>query len=486
MNIDEILIEAGPGETRIALMADARLTELVVARDGDDASLVGNVYLGRVERVLSGIAAAFVDIGLARAGFLGLAEARPEGVVGDDRIADYLSEGDAVLVQVQRDATADKGTKLTTHISLTGRSLVFLPGGGGILLSRRLMGDGERARLMAILEDLAGEGEGFILRTAGAGANAETLGREVAALRATWAEIERRKAMAKAPACLGREPDAVFRVLRDEAGPAVRRIVVEGAPMLAALRAWCRDQAPEVEGKLEAHAEAAPLFEARGVEAEIEAALAERVALPSGGSLIIQPTAALIAIDVNTGGHAESGGPEETALQVNLEAADEIARQLRMRNLAGAFAVDFVPMKRRPHQADVLARLRAAVAADRVPTHVLGYSPLGLVEMTRQRRSESLAERLTAACPACAGTASIKNPVTVAAEILRRALREAQAVPGVGLAVTAAPAVVAALKGPLATARCDTEARLGAPLKFAADAALAADAYTIMTTRDGG
>jgi Rne/Rng family ribonuclease len=241
-----------------------------------------------------------------------------------------------------------------------------------------------------------------------------------------------------------------------------------------------------LEEKLVAHAEAAPLFEVLGVEAAIEAALAPRVALPSGGSLIVEATAALIAIDVNTGGHAQGGGPEETALRVNLEAADEIARQMRLRNLAGAFAVDFVPMKRRPNQAEVLARLRAAVAADRVPTHVLGFTPLGLIEMTRQRRGESLAERLTADCPACSGAGRVKNPLTVGAEMLRRALREGLAAPAAGLVVTAAPAAVAALEGPLAAARRETEARLGAPLKLVADAALAADAYRITTTRDGG
>ena len=489
MSTDEILIEAGPGETRIALMEGGRLRELVVARPGD-GSVVGNVYLGRVERVLPGIGAAFVDVGLERAGFLGLAEARPAGHAAGktgapaaDRIGDYLSEGDAVLVQVQRDAVADKGVKLTTHIGLTGRALVLLPGVGDILLSRRIMGEAERARLEALLGDLAETGEGLILRTAGMDAPAAALGRELETLRGLWRAIQERRRDSRPPACLLAEPMAPFRVLRDEAGPEVHRIVVEGARMLAELTAFCREQAPGLEAKLRGHAEEAPLFEAFGVEEQIEAALAERAALPSGGSLIIEPTAALTAIDVNTGGRSESGGPEETALATNLEAAEEIARQLRLRNLSGMLVVDFVPMRRRPHQAEVLARLRSAVADDRVATHVFGFSPLGVVEMTRPRHGQTLAERLTVPCRACAASGRIKTPAAVAAAILRRVLGEARLAPGAVLEVAAAPAVVEMLGTGLSRALAETEEKLGAPLSLNADAALAADAFKVTARR---
>ncbi len=489
MSTDEILIEAGPGETRIALMEGGRLRELTVARP-DDGSVVGNVYVGRVERVLSGIAAAFVDIGLPRAGFLGLAEARPVGHVAgkagaavQDRITDYVSEGDAVLVQVQRDAVADKGVKLTTHIGLTGRVLVLLPGAGEILLSRRIMGEAERARLEAVLGDLAGAGEGLILRTAGMGMPAEALGRELERLRGLWRTVQEGRRDSRAPACLLAEPAAARRVLRDEAGPEVRRIVVEGAGLLADLAAYCREQAPGLETKLQGHTGGAPLFEASGVEEQIEAALAARVALPSGGSLIIQPTAALTAIDVNTGGRSESGGPEETALATNLEAADEIARQLRLRNLSGMLVVDFVPMRRRPHQAELLARLGSAVADDRVATHVFGFSPLGVVEMTRPRHGHTLAERLTVPCPGCAGGGMVKSQATVAAEILRRVLRESRLAAGAAVEVAASPAVVAMLRTTWSQALSETEERLGAPLRLKADAALAADAFRVAAGR---
>lgn len=485
MTIEQILIEAGPGETRIALMEGERLRELTVAR-ADDCGAVGNVYLGRVERVLAGIAAAFVDIGLGRSGFLGLAEARPAGLPSGtagappaDRITDYVSEGDAVLVQVQRDATGDKGAKLTTRIGLTGRALVLLPGAGDVLLSRRIAGEAERARLLALLADLREGDEGLILRTAGLAAPAEALRRELESLRAAWRGILEKRKGAPPPACLLAEPGPVRRALRDEAGPTVRRIVVEGARMLADLAAFCREQAPELEARLHGHAEATPLFEALGVEEQIEAALAERVALPSGGSLIVQPTAALVAIDVNTGGRVEGGGPEETALATNLEAAAEIARQMRLRNLSGMVMVDFVPMKRRPHQAEVLARLRTAVADDRLPVHVFGFTPLGVVEMTRPRHGETLAERLGVPCRACGGSGRVRSPATVAAAVLRRVLREAGKTPGAPIEAAAAPAVVETLRTAMAEALAETEEKLGAPLRLNADAALAADVFRV-------
>jgi len=314
-------------------------------------------------------------------------------------------------------------------------------------------------------------------------AQAEALGRELETLRGLWRAIQERRRVGRPPACLLAEPTAPFRVLRDETGPEVRRIVVEGAHMLAELTAFCREQAPGLEAKLRGHAEQAPLFEAFGVEEQIEAALAERVALPSGGSLIIQSTATLTAIDVNTGGRAESGGPEETALATNLEAAQEIARQLRLRNLSGMLVVDFVPMRRRPHQVEVLARLRLAVADDRVATHVFGFSPLGVVEMTRPRHGLTLAERLTVPCPACAASGRVKRPATVAAEILRRALAEARLAPAGAFEVTAPPAVVETLRTTMAVALAETEERLGAPLRLKADAALAADAFKVTAGR---
>lgn len=472
-------------------MDGTHLREILVDRPGH-GSVIGNVYLGRVERVLSGIAAAFVDIGLGRSGFLGLAEARPPGHAGDeaagvpaDRISDYVTEGDAVLVQVQRDPAPDKGAKLTTHVTLTGRRSILMPGSEEVRLSRRIEGAEERARLSDILRDAAQPGEGFILRTAGAGAVAETLHADIARLRRIWTEILECRAGARPPLCLYREPGIARRILRDEAGADVREIVVEGAGALADLRAYCAEMTPELVNKLTGHEGGEPILEAFGVEEQIDRALAARVELPSGGSLIIGETAALIAIDVNTGGRSDGGGPEETALQSNLEAADEIARQLRLRNLAGLLVVDFVPMRKRHNNAEVLARLRAGVGDDRIPTHVFGQTKLGLFEMTRQRRSESLAELMGAPCPACAGSGWVRGPLSLAFDGLRRVLRAAAAAPGAGVELIAAPAVVAVLKGPAAEALAETEAKLGGRLKLTADERCAPDRIEVLAHRRG-
>lgn len=409
MTIDEILIEQAPGETRVALMAAGRLVELVVEREGAE-SVVGNVYVGRVERVLPGIGAAFVDIGLPRSGFLGLAEAGPaEGAGGrregaDPRITDFVREGEHVVVQAQRDPVADKGAKLTARPGLTGRRLVLLPGGAGVLLSKRITDADERHRLEEAVAGFAAPGEGWIVRTAAAGAGAADLAAEAESLRAGWRAVDEAAAGAKPPACVHREVDVVRRVLRDAAMPALRRVVVDGRHAFASLRTWVHDAMPDLEGRLSAHAGRKPLFEEEGVAEALEDALRPRVPLPSGGSLLIEPTSALVSIDVNTGGHVEGGGREEGALATNLEAAVEVARQVRLRNLSGLLIVDLVPVKRQASQSAVLARLRDATADDRVPVHVVGFTRLGVVEMTRQRRGLSLAEQLGTPCPACDGT----------------------------------------------------------------------------------
>ena len=459
-------------------MAGERLFELWIERAGE-GTLAGNVYLGRVEKVVPGIAAAFVDIGLERSGFLGLAEARPPLAAGEtpeDRITDHLSEGDAVLVQVQRDPAADKGAKLTTHITLTGRYAVLLPGSAEIHLSRRIDGKAERDRLHDFVRRALHPGEGIILRTMAAGAEAGDLEADVERLREIWAEIGARAKSAKAPALVRAEMDAARRALRDEANAAVRESVVSGERLLGELR---REFA-EASVPLRAHDGTLPLFEEYGVEEEIDRALARRVPLPSGGSLIIDPTAALVAIDVNTGGRP-GGGQEETALRTDLEAADEIARQLRLRNLSGQFAVDFVPLKKRENQVRVLEALRAAVAGDRCPTHVLGYTKLGLVEMTRQRRSASLGETLTAGCPACDGTGYLCSPETLAFEALRRALRAGRATPGAGVEIVAPPAVIEVLETKAAGALAETRDRLGGALALRAEPAMAPGRIEILS-----
>ncbi len=487
MDIDEILINIRPGETRIALLEQTRLCELEIVRN-DGKSVVGNVYLGRVEKVLRGLAAAFVDIGLERSGFLALAEARPpdwrrpsegDGAEIRDRISDYLNEGAAVLVQVLRDPSGDKGAKLTTRITLPGRHLVYAPGLAEIKISRRIEDDDARARLSAFIDSEAQKGEGFILRTAAAAAADEDLAGEIGDLRAAWAVIGENRNASKPPACLHEDLDPLLRVLRDGAGREIKRVAVDEAKVLAVIREYCQESLPEMTAALERHDGADDLFEAAGVEEQIERALSSVVALPSGGSIIIEETAALTAIDVNTGSAGNRGSSEETALATNLEAAAESARQIRLRNLGGTLIIDFVPMRYRGNGAAVLAELRRAVASDpRVP-HVIGFTRLGLVEMTRRKQRQSLKKALMNSCRACAGTGAVKSPVTVAIEALRRVRREAAATPAAAWSLTAAAEVIEALRGPAAAALEETEARLGRPLRLTSDGALPGEGFGI-------
>ncbi|MBT3304891.1 MAG: Rne/Rng family ribonuclease [Alphaproteobacteria bacterium] len=486
MTIDEILIESGPGEMRVALLEQGRLCELHIDRV-DLRSIVGDVFVGRVERVLPNIAAAFVNIGQEKPGFLGLAEVRPPGVRSEntvERISDYVTEGEAVVVQVQRDPAHDKGAKLTTHIGLTGRRLVLLPGVDEIKLSRRIDGDEERARLSTIVEGLRGETEGFILRTASAGASVDAIGDEIALLRGALAEMQNRQKNAKPPVRIYAEPDVAHRILRDDAGPEVKGITVDDAGTLAALRDFCRIGAPDVTDLLRGHDEDTPLFQARGIEEQIDEALAPTVPLPSGGSLIIEETRALVAIDVNTG-VGQSGGPEETAFRTNMEAADEIARQMRLRNLAGLLVVDFAKMKRRTHLGDVLGRMRLAVSSDPNAAHVLGFTKLGLMEMTRRRQSRSLREIMTAGCAACQGNGAVRDPLSVGFGALRRALREGRATPGASVQIVAAPSVVDALTAGGGQAIRETREKLGGRLDLIAEPEFGPEQIDVSARRDG-
>ena len=484
MAADTVLIEVAPGQRRIALIEGARLCELVVDRP-DRESVTGNIYLGRVERILPSIQAAFVDIGLERSGFLGLAEARlaehrDRARSGADGITDYASEGGAVLVQAMNDPHSDKGAKLTTRITLPGRFLVYTPGQTGIRTSRRLA---EGGPIEAMVSKLARDDEGFILRSAAGHATEETLSNDIDDLRATWETIAEARRTARPSTCLHRDLDPVHRLLRDEAGPDLRRIVVDDAGTLAELRTACTRLSPGLLDRLEMHSAAAALFEAYEIEGQIDEALSPIVALPSGGSIGIEETAALTAIDVNTGGRTVTGGPEQAALDANLAAVAEIARQVRLRNLGGLMVVDFVSMRGRENRHTVIDALGAAVSSDRCPVHVGGFTRFGLVEMTRERRRASLSEALFVPCAGCAGTGRLRSPETVAYDALRHILRQASALPAAPLTLTAPRRVIAALErlGPAALEQA--EKQTGRAVDLITVNSLAADHFQV---RAGG
>ncbi len=414
MAADTILCAASPGETRLALVEDGHVVELAAIRPGQAA---GGIWLGRVSAV--GRAGAFVDIGLARPGHL----------------QEAAAEGEAVLVQALADPHGAKGARLTRAVSLSGRLLALSPLKPGVSASRRIEA-AERERLLAIGRGLARAGEGFVIRSAAAGAAAEAIAAELERLRADWHAVQAAAAATRAPALL-RAPDPLARMLADN--PAVTRVLVDDSAAFAALRG--RHGALIVR-----EPDPFALFDA---DETLEQALAPLVPLPGGGSLIIEEAAAATLVDVNAGG-ADPDAANEAAVR-------ELARQLRLRNLSGRILFDAIPTRRR--RDGLLSALRRAVAADPVPTHVVGTTPLGLVETTRERRRASLAEVMLE-------RRSEPSAETVALAALRALLRET-ARPGAPV-VRAAPEVAAALAG-LAEARAETERRLGRPFRVEAD-----------------
>ncbi len=467
--VNRVLASVGPGETRVALLADDRLVGLLLDRD-DAPSAVGEIHLGRIARVLPGLSAAFVDMGGDRHGFLPLRHrGAPSAPVPSP------SEGDAVVVQVRHDAVEDKGPKLTDAPSLAGRFAVLTPGQPGLRMSRKIEDEGERARLEGVVAPLLAEDEGVILRTSAQGVGPSRLARDLAWLRETWREVSRVARAATAPARLQRAPDALIRALRDETGAGVREILVDDSTVLSRARTYAEAAAPELLDRLRLHGGAEDIFAATGVDSAIESALDPVVSLPSGGNLVIESTRALVAIDVNSGGHRE-GGRERTALNVNLEAVTATAAHLRLRNLSGLVLVDMLPMGDRRHGAQVLEAISSAVAADPVPVTVAGFTRMGLIELTRERRGASLAGLMLA--PA-AGT--VFSPVTTAFAALRAVLREARRSPGARLTVRASPAAAKALdRGPARDARQRAETDLGRPFHVVVQDGVAADAFEVI------
>lgn len=463
----ELLIDDSPGELRAALREDGRLVELVVERTGHE-SIVGNVYLGRIERVLPGLDAAFVEIGLARSGFL----ARIDGLDGA-----RLAEGARVLVQATKDGVGEKGAALTMRLALPGRHLVYAPLEHGITLSRRIMDAEERKRVGALVAAVAAPEGAYVVRTGAVSASEADLRNEVARLSALWESIESGRDQGTPPACLHREPGAVARLLRDWAAAGLSRVVIDGRAAHAAALTHALAHLPEIVSAIRFHGEAVPLFELEGVEEEIEAALQPRVRLPSGGEIVIERTEALTVVDVNSGAHTARGRVEDAIRDTNLEAAGEIARQIRLRGVAGRIVVDFIAMERADDRRRVQQALERALAGDRAPLRVGGFSSLGLLEITRRRGRESLAEVL---CEPFAPDAVVRTALTVALEALRAARRSAAAAPGRTLTLLAAPEIVETLKAEAAQARATLEGTLGRPLGLQARADMDREAYEIV------
>ena len=429
---EEILINVTPRETRVAVVAAGVVQELLIERLSG-RGLVGNIYMGRVARVLPGMQSAFIEIGLERAAFLHVADIWENREPGRP-IEKILAEGEPRLVQVVKDPIGSKGARLSTQVSIAGRLLVYLPALSAnadphIGISQRIEDESGRAQLRDRLKELlpADEKGGFIVRTLAEAASEEELGADIGYLRHLWRAIGERSLGAQPPQLLYQDLSLAQRVLRDMVGADTARVLVDSRENYQKLAAFAQGYMPQLVRKIEHYTGERPLFELYNVEDEIERALSRRVELKSGGYLIIDQTEAMTTIDVNTGGFVGSRNFDDTIFKTNLEAAQAIARQLRLRNLGGIIVLDFIDMQSEEHRNAVLEEFKRALARDRTRITVNGFTALGLVEMTRKRTRESLAHVLCEPCPTCGARGEVKTAVTICYEILREILREARA-----------------------------------------------------------
>jgi ribonuclease G len=443
---EQFLINFTPEETRVALLLQGSVQELHIERSNSHG-VVGNIYLGRVVRVLPGMQSAFIDIGLERTAFLHAADIWTEHAVngGEPRpIERLLSEGQSIRVQVQKEPIGTKGARLTTQISIAGRLLVYLPQDDHVGISQRIVDEEAREKLRSRIQALLSPTErgGFILRTVGSEASDEELAADIAYLRRIWQEINKRSVGCLPPMLLHHDLTLAQRVLRDLVTAETTAVMCDSRENFQKLRAFAQEYVPQVNGRLVHYTGERPLFDLYGIEDEIQKALARRVALKSGGYLIFDQTEAMTTIDVNTGGFVGVRNFDDTVFKTNLEAAQTVARQLRLRNLGGIIIVDFIDMENEEHKEAVLAELNKALAFDRTRVTVSGFTQLGLIEMTRKRTRESLAHILCEPCPLCSGRGEIKTAQTMCYEILREVLREARQFATRELRVIAAPVVI--------------------------------------------
>jgi len=426
---EEILINVTPQETRVAVIQHGTVQEVQIER-ASARGLVGNIYMGRVVRVLPGMQSAFVDIGGLRAAFLHVADIWGHRANGEEArpIERLLAEGQSLMVQVVKDPIGTKGARLSTQVSIAGRLLVYLPQESHIGISQRIEDEEERLQLREKLQQLLppAAGGGFIIRTMAEAATDRELLADVEYQRKLWRDIQDKARIAAPAALLYQDLDLSLRVLRDFANDDTARILVDSRETFLKVRSFALEFTPNVAERLEHYAGERPLLDLYGVEDEIEKALARRVDLKSGGYLIIDQTEALTTVDVNTGGFVGGRSFDDTIFKTNLEAAQVIARQLRLRNLGGIIIIDFIDMDSVEHKNAVLNEFRKALLRDRTRMTVNGFTQLGLVEMTRKRTRESLAHVLCEPCPVCQGRGELKTAQTVCYQILRELLREAR------------------------------------------------------------
>ncbi len=431
----EVLVNVTPSETRVAIVENGILQEIHIEREAR-RGLVGNLYVGKVNRVLPGMQAAFVDIGLEKAAFLHAsdiftkAEPASEGareVLPVKDIGQLVRQGQYIMVQVVKDPLGTKGARLTTEITIPSRYLVLMPRSEHVGVSQRIETETERERLRSIAAVYSDSDVGFIVRTAAESATEEELAQDATFLRRLWAKIEERKKKKAKGGVLYEDLNVAARILRDMVGLTVERVRVDSRLAFQHLSEFVEEFIPELVSKLEIYEGDRPIFDLFDVENEIQRALNRHVTLKSGGSLIIDQTEAMTTIDINTGAFVGHRNLADTIFNTNIEATQSIARQLRLRNLGGIIIVDFIDMQNQDHRRRVLHSLEQALLKDRARTTVSGFTSLGLVELTRKRTRESLEHVLSSECPVCRGRGSMKTVETVCYEIMREIVRVSRA-----------------------------------------------------------
>jgi len=462
----EILINVTPMESRVALVENGVVQEIFIERS-QSRGLVGNLFLGKVSRVLPGMQAAFVDIGLSRGAFIHASD-----IAGEDAptISQLLRAGQSILVQVVKDQLGTKGARLTMQYSVPTRYLVYMPLSDHVGISQRIEDEGERNRLRDLIQQLCEELNlttgGFILRTAAEGVGIHELRSDMLYLQKLWTVLQQRQQSLQAPALVYEDLPLHLRVARDMVRADIDTIRIDSRETFAKTIDFIQRFNPEVEDRFEYYPGERPIFELFGVEDELEKALSRKVELKSGGYVIFDQTEAMTTIDVNTGGFVGHRNLEETIFKTNLEAVAVIARQLRLRNLGGIIIIDFIDMADDEHQRQVLRLLEKFLERDHAKTKVTGVSELGLVEMTRKRIRESLEHILTDSCPVCEGRGRVKTAQTVCYEIFREILREERAYNINSYLVLAAQSVVDRLLDEESPAVADLEQFIAKPLRF--------------------
>jgi ribonuclease G len=478
---EEILINVTPPETRVAIIENGVVQEIIIERAAK-RGLVGNIYKGRICRVLPGMQAAFVNVGLERAAFLHASDIyHPDGA--KDQITDLVYENGEVVVQVVKDPLGTKGARLTTNISIPSRYLVYMPNMSTVGVSQKIEEDEERARLRDILTRYSESSDipaGFIARTAAEGVSEEALWKDMRYLERQWRSIQERASTAKPTDVIHADLPLAIRALRDLITPDVERIRIDSRSTFKDANTFAEKYLPDSNVSIEYYPGDRPIFDLYGVEDEIQKALKRTVDLKSGGHLIIDQTEAMTTVDVNTGAYVGHRNLEETIFKTNLEAAQAICRQLRLRNLGGIIIIDFIDMTDPEHKRQVIRALERCLAKDHAKTHVTEVSSLGLVEMTRKRTRESLGHVLCEPCPSCRGRGAIKTAETTCYEIFREIIRESRQFDVEQLLVLASQDVIDRLLDEESQNLAELEQFIGKAIKLQAEILYTQEQYDVV------